>query len=444
MFTEFGKIPEFLRPGMRRVRLIGLFALWTLVTCALSVLANTGYITVTLQDPGNSAKLLVRFGYLYEMNCAFLYLLVIPWFIYFSIGFVLEAQVALATLAGRDQLILNRLPSAPGAGSALERVADAHRKWMSRPLLGILLFGMSLVVVGTEYLPPNSDYKHVMFGYVQAPWIADYPAQCPGCTLGELARKLDRRLEPLGGRSVAQLSEYRIVKPHYSRSRSWVESTSLVLFIVSVLGLEVAFSVFKLWVLCNAIFFLRLIYRAVAPSAASPLGLHLRFTDPGRMFGLESVHRALRQYVAAIIVSVSMIGLSWWTNILKGSRHAFSEELFSLGGLGRFLTSDGSFIMALAMLIYLVSISGKARDAASEHSKRIAAIASRARGWKNLDQLQDLIAGQSIWSNPRYTAPYVLTPLVCVAAVLMLTRPGVADWIGNLWEPFLRFVLGRE
>jgi len=203
------------------------------------------------------------------------------------------------------------------------------------------------------------------------------------------------------------------------------------------------FGALKWWVLLNAIFFLRLIYRAVTPSPGSLVGLHLRFSDPERMFGLEPVHRALRQYVAAVMMSVAMIIFSALSNALKGSPHGFGDELFTPGGMGRFLTSEGSFIMAMALLLYLVAIGGKARDAASERRKRVSEIATRAHGWKNLDRMLKLIAEQSLWRNPRYTVPYLLTPIVCTIAVLLARRAGAAEWFGGVWETILRYVIGR-
>lgn len=438
LFTEFGRIPRFFQPGLRRIRLIALFAVWTLFTCILSAVANTGYITVMLQGPGEP-PLPVRFGYLYELNGAFAYLFIVPWFIYFSLGFVLDAQVALMNLASRDQVVINQIRKA--AVTPVDLIGEAHRRWMSPRLLAIVFFGTSLIIVGTEYLPPKSDYKHVMFGYVQSPWIAEYQRQCPNCTLLELQRKLGRTIEPLSGRTVAQLSDYRIVEPYYRRTGNVLETSAYVLFMISVLGLQVSFLGFILWTVVNAFFVLQLMYRAVAPSKSSVIGLHLRYTDPGRMFGLESIHRALRQLVAAIAVSSLLPVLAWWTNIVKGSRRPLGQHLDSLGGWGQFLISNGSFVMAVCLLIYLVYIGGKAREAAREESK---VLSERPRALKNLDEILSLIAEQSIWRKPRYTVPYLLAPLVCVAAVLMLNRLSIAHITGNLWEVFLRYILGLE
>ena len=439
LFTEFGALPSLLRT--RRVKLITLFFSWTLVNCVLSILANTGYIKVALQGRDAADKLLLRFGYLYELNAALMFLVVAPWFIYFSIGFVVQAQSALTVLAARDQLVVNRMP-AHGPYTALGCVAAAHRRWMSRPLLAVLFIGMSLIMAGMEYLPPSSDYKHVMFGYVQAPWIADYPRECPGCTLSELEQKLGRRLQPIGDRSIAETGSYRIVEPYYRRSGSWVESTAFILFMIGVLSLLAVFATFKWWILLKAIFFLRLIYRAVSPSANSPLKLHLRFTAPRRVVGLGPVHRALRQYVAAVMMSAVISILAAWANGLKGSRIAFGSELYSLGGMARFLTSEGAFLLTAALLTYLVAIAGKASDAASERSQQVSAIASRVRGWKDLDRLLHRIAEQSVWRNPGYTLPYLLAPVVCVAAVWAVARLNLAAELAGSWESMLRYVLG--
>jgi len=438
LFTEFGRIPRFLRPGMRRVRVIAWLSIWTVVTCILSALANTGYITVVLQA-ADGRQLFVHFGYLYELNGAFAYLFIVPWFIYCSIGFVLDAQAALTNLASRDQVVVNRVPLAARTPVAL--IGEAHRQWMSRRLLGFVFLLLLLIIVGTEYLPPKSDYQHVMFGYVQAPWIAEYPQQCPNCTLLDLEQKLGRRIEPLSRLTPAQLADYRIVKPYYVRNQGKLGFAAYVLFMISVLGLEVTFGLLLVWTAINAFFILQLIYRAVVPSETSVIGLHLRYTDPARMFGLESIHRALRPLVASILLSALLQTTAWWTNITKGSRRTLGEDLYSLGGWGQFLISNSTFVMAVALLIYLFYIGGKAHEAASEESRRLAEAPRRGR---DLDELLGLIAEQSIWRSPRYTVPYLLAPLVCVASVLILNRPGVAQWIGAAWELFLKSILGME
>jgi hypothetical protein len=187
---------------------------------------------------------------------------------------------------------------------------------------------------------------------------------------------------------------------------------------------------------------LRLVYRAITPPPSGLVGLHLRFADRARMFGLEPIHRALRPYVGAITLSVVMIILAAWSNALKGSRHGFGDELYTFGGMARFLTSEGSFLMAVSLMLYLIAISGKARDAATERRQRLTELAGRAHGWKNLDRMLELIAEQSLWRNPRYTIPYLLTPVLCTITVLLARRSGAAEWAGGLWESILRYLLG--
>jgi hypothetical protein len=100
--------------------------------------------------------------------------------------------------------------------------------------------------------------------------------------------------------------------------------------------------------------------------------------------------------------------------------------------------------MAVALLVYLVSISGKARDAANEQSKRAAEMPRNARGPGKLDELLAVIAEQSLWRKLRYTLPYVAAPFLCVFAVLLLERFGLAATVGNAWEDFLRSILGMR
>src|SRR5271165_2629287 len=246
LLTEVGAKLLLGPPGQRQVRVIAFFVTWALVTAILSVLGNASAISVKLEGPYSPSPLMVRFGYLNELNGALTYLFIVPCFIYFALGFVQEAQAALVNLEGRDQLIVNQpeIPLGPVArffrrlrlrfrktepdiGSqpansrtptALQLIAEASRRWMNPVTLAVAFLGTLWVIVGTEYLPPKSDYKHLLFGYVQAPWIADYPVECPRCTLRELEGKLGRRIEPLSGLSIEQLGAYRVVEPFYRRS----------------------------------------------------------------------------------------------------------------------------------------------------------------------------------------------------------------------------------
>jgi len=284
-----------------------------------------------------------------------------------------------------------------------------------------------------------------MFGYVQAPWVAEYPIKCPGCTLADLGSKLGRRIEPVSGLPVDQLRSYRIVEPFYRRSGRPLERIAFILFMISALGLQVSFATFVVWTCLKALFILRLIYRSVAPPKSHYVQLNLWFTDPSRLFGLEPIHRVLMQLIGILGVSVVLEVLSWWTNVLKGSKHALEEDLSTLGGWGQFAVANYVFLVALSLLVYLLLMSGKAREAASEESKRIAAIRRSGAGRKaNLERLLSLIASQSIWRNPRYTLSYVATPVLCILSLLILNQVGIANAVGNVWESLLRHVLGNE
>jgi len=329
--------------------------------------------------------------------------------------------------------------------TALELIGETNRRLMSPWLLGFAFVSIFLLTVGAEYFPPRSDAKHEMFGYVQAPWITDYPTQCPDCTLLELQRQLNRRIAPVGGVTVDRLASYRIVKPYYQRTGGALEFLAFVLFMISVLGLEIFFGIFILWTAFKGFVFLQLIYRAIAPSDSCVIGLHLRYGDRDRMFGLEAVHRALLQLVGLVGAGIVLQILSWWTNILKGSQHILGQDVYSLGGWLQFLVSNGSFIVGIVLLIYVFYISGKAREGASEESKRIATLPRRGGG--GLTKAEDalsLIAEQSVWRKVRYTSAYILAPVVCVTAGLVLNRLDIARAIGNVWEGFLKHIFGSE
>jgi serine/threonine protein kinase len=462
-------------PGGRQARLIAFFSTWAVVTAVLSILGNASAITVWLAGP-NASPVPVRFGYLYEFNGALAYLFVIPCFLYFALGFVQEAQAALVTLEARDQWIVRGPEVSQGtlarlltivtsrfrrifgkrepapksvpyavAPTALELITEAYRRTLNPLLFAVAFLIVFLVIVGTEYLPPNSDYKNVMFGYVQAPWIAEYPIKCADCNLSDLESKLGRRVEPVAGLPVDRLRAYRIVEPFYRRSGRPLERGAFILFMISALGLQVSFTSFVVWTCLKALFVLRLIYRSVAPPKTHFVQLNLWYADPARLFGLEPIHRVLMQLVGILGVSVLLEVLSWWANILKGSKRALDQDLSTLGGWGQFAVANYVFIVALSLLVYLLLMCGKAREAASEESKRIAAIRRAGAGRKaNLEKLLTVIAGQSIWANARYTLSYVAAPVLCILSLLIMNDVGIANALGNVWGSLLRHVLGNE
>ncbi len=452
------------RPGTRQISLVAFFTGWALLTCLLSVLGNAGYITVMLEGPQAPHSVAVRFGYLYELNGAFTFLFIVPFFIYFAVGFVQRAQAAVVKLAMRDQLVVNKCRAAPGwwarirmramhrmprkdplemSRTAISWIGEANRRWMSKRILGFAFVTGFLIIVGTEYLPPKSDYKYVMFGYVQAPWIAEYASVCPGCTLAELERATQRKLEPIGGLSRNQTGLYRIVPPLYRRSGSLFERAAFLLFMVSALGLQVSVGTFIVWTVLKAGFFLNLVYRAIVPSKGCGVELLLRYTDGSRMFGLEPVHRALVQLVGLIGVSAGLQVLAWWSNVLKGSRHALWENLDTLGGWGQFLVANYCLILAILLLVYLFNINAITRESASEEAKRISAASRRGRR-PGLEGILDAVERQSIWSGARYTFSYVAAPVVYVLSILILNRPGIAYAAGDVWNAVLSHILGRD
>jgi serine/threonine protein kinase len=440
LLSEFPRTRLPGRPGTRQVSVAAFFTGWALLTCVLSAVAHAAYITVTLQAQ-NGSRVPVRFGYLYELNGAFTFLFVVPCFIYFAVSFVRKAQAAVVQLASRDQIITKDI-----AKPAIAQIADANRRWMNKWVLGAALAITFLIIVGTEYLPPRSDYKHVMFGYVQAPWIAAYPAQCPQCTLGQLEQSTGRKIEPIGELNVEQLRPYRIAEPFYQRSGTAIERIGFVLFMISVLGLQVSVTVFVVWTILKAAFFLHFLNGALVASSKNPVELLLRFTDPAGMFGLEPVHRALTQLVGLIGASLVLQVLAWWNNALKGSRHALEQNLYTLGGWGQFLVSNYSVLLAILLLVYLFNINAITRESASEEANRFAAAPPRGTsgGRPTLEQILSLIEDQSIWRNARYTVGYIAAPVVYVVSILILNRSTIAYAVGDVWNSVLVHVLGKD
>jgi hypothetical protein len=431
------------RPGTRQLTMVAFFFGWALLTCLLSLLGSAGYITVMLQGPAGGSSFPVRFGYLYELNAAFMYLFCVPWFISFAVGFVRQAQAAILKLAAREQLIVNH----DEAGRPAVVVAAAmNRRWLDRWLLRAIVVVSALLVVGTEYLPPKSDYKRLMFGYVQAPWVAGYHAQCSDCTLGQIEQATKRRLEPLDNLTVDELRSYHIVAPFYSRRGTALERIGFILFMVSALGLQVSVGVLVVWTIFKALFFLLLLYRAMLPPPNSAMELLLRYTDPAGLFGLEPVHRALTQLVGIIGVSVVVQVLSWWNNAQKGSRHTLLRNLDTFGGWGQFLVTQHWLILAVMLLGYLFSMGVLSRESAHDHAERISRAPARGTPAERsmVDRTLTLIDSQSIWSSLRYSVTFLASPAIYLASVLILNRADIAYRFGELWNALLSNLLGRD
>ena len=447
LLTEFGARFLFGFRGNGQLRVIAAGILWAVITCILSILGNAADITVNLAPAGSGAAKQIRFGYLYELNGAFTYLFILPLYLYCALQFVRQAQVALIALASRDQLVARRSAEDGAIKSPLTWVGEANRRWLSPALLLFVLVVSVLLMVGAEYLPPNSDYKNLMFGYVQAPWIADYPVECKGCTLDELGRKTGRKLDALDGVGMDDLKTYRIVEPFYhGRYSGSVQRIAFVLFMISVLGLEVAFGVLVVWTILKILFILQLLYRSISPSNQFPLQLYLRFTDPQGMFGLEPVHRILSRVVALIGMSVVLEVLSWWTNFLKGSKRTLTADLFSLAGWGQFLVTNYSIVLAAMLLLYLFFLSSRTRELAGEECTQLTELGRTPRTKRGtaLDDLLRVVGGQSIWASSRFTALYLFAPVLYVFSLIAFDQVGIARQVGVVWDLFLRHVLGRE
>src|SRR5262249_14597864 len=127
-----------------------------------------------------------------------------------------------------------------------------------------------------------------------------------------------------------------------------------------------------------------------------PLRLYLRFTDPQRLFGLEPVHWILTRVVGLIGVAAALQVLAQWSNYLKGSRHTLSENLVSLGGWSQFLVNNSAAILAVVMLVYLLFLNGRTREAADNESRNLADVGGTRRPTRgsSFDELVEQIEGQ--------------------------------------------------
>jgi serine/threonine protein kinase len=430
--------------GSGFLRTVAVAAAWAAVTCVLAILGHAADITVLLAAPSNPAPLALRFGYLYELNSAFLYVFIVPLVVYCALQFVQQTQVALVALASCDQLVAKGQEGVP-AGGPLAAVGDANRRWFSPGLFAFALGVTVFLMAGTEYLPPKSDYKNLMFGYVQAPWIADYPLVCPQCTLRDLSLKTGRRLETTGGVSDDVLASYKIVPPYYRRGGGIVERVSFALFIVSALSLEIAFGVFLIWIVLKVLFVLQLLYRALDPPKRFPLQIYLRFTDPKGLFGLEPVHRVLARVVGLIGISGLIQLLAGWANLLKGSKRMLGGDLSRLGGWGQFFVTNYCILLAFMLLLYLFLLTTRTRELAADECALLKELGAARKGDRktSLQDILPVVDGQNIWSHSRYTAMYVLAPVLYLASLIAFTQLDIARKVGWVWDLFLRHLLGR-
>jgi hypothetical protein len=463
LLSEFAKGLRFFPPGKRHARLAAVFFVLTLATCILSVYGNAADIKVNLLGPKGEA-LGVHFGYLYELNCACTYLFVVPFFLYYTLGFVREAQLALVDLTVRDKLVINRSKSSTDPlkrprllrrlfrpeeskplDTALKLMALTNRQWFSPGLLGIAVIITLGLIVGSEYLLPKNDSKHLIFGYVQAPYIPCYPLQCPNCTLQQMKDRLGRRFEGMAGKSKEELRSYRIVPKYYERTGSAGERASFVLFMITVLGLQVAFVLVVVWVALKAFLFLFLIYSSILPSKAGRFQLNLEYDDRHRLFGLRPLFLALGKLVWVAIVAQLFGMFSWWTNILKGSARGLRENLSTLGGWGQFLVANFGFLLALLLLVYFFRVCAKVEEAAAMERNRLSQIlkslgADRRMG---IQRILDRISNQSMWRDKRFAALYTATVIVCLATSVILNRIAIAEGAQCIWSSVVHRVYSR-
>jgi hypothetical protein len=163
------------------------------------------------------------------------------------------------------------------------------------------------------------------------------------------------------------------------------------------------------------------------------------------MFGLEPVHRVLVRVVGLIGISGIIQLLAGWANFLKGSKRILWGDLSRLGGWGQFFVTNYCILLAFVLLLYLFLLTTRTRELAAEECAVLKELGASRKGDRKTS-LQDLIPvidGQNIWSNSRFTALYILTPVLYLATLIAFNQFGIARQVGWVWDLFLRRLLGR-
>jgi hypothetical protein len=254
--------------------LAGTFFLLAALASLFSWLAKSHVITVMLYN--GKEHLALRFGYLYEMNAGFFYLVVAPLFVISVTTVVRRLELALVHLATRGRLVVLDEHGMPRRGSPLAVIARCNRRIFSHAVLSIFVALPTLVVVGTEFMPVRrGDFWHVAFGYVQAPAIPVYNG-----TLAEI-KAGGRRVNGIDAIPNGDYKQWKLEKV-IGCPRSAPEMWAYWMFVGLALGVQVVFLAVVLWGLAKVLFVLWIVYIGLDRHLTGRPGMavHLDFEDP--------------------------------------------------------------------------------------------------------------------------------------------------------------------
>ena len=308
-------------------RIAGLFFALALGTICLSVLSDAAAIKVTLQSdkaPDLSAQTPsspstratpshkeIRFGYLYELNAAFFYLICAPIFAIYSVKFLRSAHVALVVLARENRLKVRRLG---GNDSALSLIRNKRVGLAWAALLMLLLVALPLWICWSEFSPRDGDYYRIAFGYMQAHSVKGY--------LNENLLDLKNRGKKLELDDIpeSELKNWKITNVRTHRELpARKPALEDYLFRTMAIGIQSLFIVFAIWVVLKAVYLFAFIYWAARRNGNYRVQIVLDLQHSDKRFGLGLFDRAFNN--AAIIVGIGAVGANaaYLSNLLKGS-----------------------------------------------------------------------------------------------------------------------------
>lgn len=433
------------RSEVRGSRVAWTFFWLALAASVLSVLCNAGRLQVTLNNLENTQKppltYTLSFGYLYELNAAFWYLFLAPLFVFLGVRFIRSAQSALNGLSSQKWLIPNNRYKKLSLlhKDPLVILSRMNRRFF-RPAFLILIVGATaLIVVGTEFLPPQlrppkkGDYWGLAFGYIQAKALPTYR----GKTLQQLVE---------GGREVKNI-------PAIATTENWRQNwkivdtmngtetrTEYVLFwpfVVFALAVQVLFIPFAVWIFFKAIFVLRCVYKATMPGEHSPIELRLDYEDADNAFGLTDLHQAYNYLVGIIFVGAVGMASVVISNVPKGSHRTLSGEgsLSIFGSMGQMVTTFIPLILFLILIVFLFFLHIKTEE---QREKFVASLDKQIARLPKVDPKlvakRDLACKQTAWPDAIFKAWFGASVSSYVVPFTFLAKnPDWAETIYKLW-----------
>lgn len=376
----------------------------------------------TPRDKGETDKEL-RFGYLYEMNAGFFYLVVAPLFVLSVIVLVRRVQTAFVHLCYSNRLAMKDAAGQVRDADPLVFIARCNRRWFPIPVLLLLLFVPLTIVVGTEFWPGGGDFSHVAFGYVQGPHIRGYY----GKTLKELTES-KRRINRMSDVKEGDYQYWKI--ENVTGGPLGAQRVWYWVFIVLALLLQGLFLGVVFWTLGKLLLLLWLFYVAFDNATRRRAGLTIRldFEDPDSAFGLVEVTRAYSPLLILLTLGMFAKASSLVTNQTKGSVAYDALGFLGQGASALLPILTSALLIVYALLVYIKVDAARDQYALSlDHQRR------------NTDMFTDVLrhrrqlaVQQTLWPAIDFK-----TVTTVVAVLALLVKPDFISVLADVWHALL-------